>query len=134
MTALGWYALNRFVLKPNHIGGWFTHGYLNDVLCLPLFVPMILWVQHLVGLRRHAGYPRAWEILQGWAAFTLVFQMVIPRFPGTFITAGDPWDMVAYLGGGILAWGWWFMAGRGVRWRRHLGNGNSALGAQRPFL
>ena len=75
------YAINRFFLKPHHIGGWFTHGYLNDVLCLPLFVPMILYAQHLMRLRRHYGFPRVWEIFQIWVAFILVFQVVIPRIP-----------------------------------------------------
>src|ERR1700722_14382235 len=80
--------INRFVLKPHHIGGWFTHGYLNDVLCLPLFVPMILYLQRVIGLRKHDGYPRAWEIIQHWAIFSIMFQALIPRFPRTFISAG----------------------------------------------
>ena len=89
------YALNRHVLKPHHIGGWFTHGYLNDVLCLPLFVPMILYVQRHLGLRPHDGYPTLWELFQNWAAFRIVFQVVIPRYPKIFIAAGDPRDILA---------------------------------------
>ncbi len=115
IAALGLYALNRFVLKPHHIGGWFTHGYLNDVLCLPLFVPIILYIEHVIRLRRHAGFPRVWETVQCWAAFALVFQVVIPRFPKTFIAAGDPWDILAYLAGGILAGCYWAMAARRAR-------------------
>jgi len=105
------YALNRFVLKPHHIGGWFTHGYLNDVLCLPLFVPIILYIEHFIGLRQHFRYPRAWEIFQSWAAFTFIFQVVIPRYPKTFIAAGDPYDILAYAAGGIIA-GWWWSCAR----------------------
>ncbi len=56
------YAVNRFFFKPHHVGGWFTHGYLNDILCLPLFVPIILYVQHLIGLRKHRGFPRMGDI------------------------------------------------------------------------
>jgi hypothetical protein len=107
MVALIIYAINRFILKPHHIGGWFTHGYLNDVLCLPLFVPMVLYAEHLVRLRPHFGHPRAWEILQIGAGFTLVFQVIIPRYPETFVTAGDPYDILAYLAGGIVAWICW---------------------------
>jgi hypothetical protein len=106
------YPINRFILKPHHVGGWFTHGYLNDVLCLPLFVPMILYFEHLIGLRKHYGFPRAWEIFQNWAAFSIVFQLVIPRFPKTFITAGDPCDMLAYAIGGVIAGVYWGIAGR----------------------
>ena len=112
ITSLILYVINRYVLKPHHIGGWFTHGYLNDVLCLPLFIPMILYAQHLIGLRRHAEFPRKWEILQNWAAFTFVFQVVIPRYPKTFIAAGDPYDILAYLAGGIIAGAYWSIVAR----------------------
>jgi len=113
ITSLILYTLNRYLVKPHHIGGWFTHGYFNDVLCLPLFVPMILYAQHLIGLRRHARYPRIWEIFQIWASFVIVFQIVIPRFPKTFTTAGDPRDILAYLTGGIIAEFYWSRAARG---------------------
>lgn len=107
------YAINRYLLKPHHIGGWFTHGYFNDVLCLPLFVPLILLAQRMVLVRRHDGYPRWWEILQHFVIFSIVFQVVLPRFPGAFTSAGDPYDMLAYLMGGILAGAYWAIAERG---------------------
>jgi hypothetical protein len=107
ITSLILYTINRYVLKPHHIGGWFTHGYLNDVLCLPLFVPMILYFQHIIGLRKGFEYPHVWEILQNFAAFTVIFQAVIPRFPKTFISAGDPYDIIAYLVGGVIAGFYW---------------------------
>jgi len=110
IVALILYAINRHILKPHHIGGWFTHGYLNDVLCLPLFVPMILYAQRLIGVRKHDGYPRAWEIFQHWAIFSIMFQVVIPRFPKTFISAGDPWDILAYFIGGTTAGWYWSVA------------------------
>jgi hypothetical protein len=106
------YATNRYIFKPHHIGGWFTHGYLNDVLCLPLFVPMILYAQHIVGLRTGFAFPRVWEILQTWLVFTIVFQVIIPRFPKTFVAAGDPFDILAYLGGGVIAGLYWAMQAR----------------------
>ncbi len=107
IVSLSLYAINRFILKPHHIGGWFTHGYLNDVLCLPLFVPMILYVQRLIGLRRHDGYPRAWELFQHWLIFSVVFEVIIPRMPSTFDSTADPYDVLAYLAGGVVAWLWW---------------------------
>jgi hypothetical protein len=108
--SLALYALNRHVLKPHHIGGWFTHGYFNDVLCLPLFVPVILYAQHLVGVRKHFGYPRFWEIALNWAVFTIVFQLIIPKYPKTFIAAGDPYDILAYFAGGAIAGIYWTIA------------------------
>ncbi len=101
------YVANRWYLKPHHIGGWFTRGYLNDVLCLPLLLPMILRVQRLIGLRNHDDFPTAWEVLQHWAIFSIVFELIIPRFPSRFDSTADPWDVLAYLAGGTLAWIWW---------------------------
>ena len=46
--AMAVYAVNRWGLKPHGIGGAFTRGYLNDVLCLPLFLPIILGLQRMV--------------------------------------------------------------------------------------
>jgi hypothetical protein len=106
------YPINRFFLKPHHIGGWFTHGYLNDVICLPMFVPIILYIQHLIGVRPHYRFPRVWEIAIAWGAFAIVFQAITPRFPKVFITAGDPWDMLAYASGGVVAWIIWGRLGR----------------------
>ncbi len=115
IAALILYAMNRFYLKPHHVGGWFTRGYLNDVLCLPLFVPMILYAEHVLHVRPHFGFPRVWEILQIGAAFTLVFQVIIPRFPKVFITAGDPYDILAYSAGGVIGWSCWTLE---AKWGR----------------
>jgi hypothetical protein len=101
------YPINRWYLKPHHIGGWFTHGYLNDVMCLPLFLPMILYGQRLLGLRRHDGYPRWWEILQHWVIFSVVFEVILPMMPKTFSHTQDPWNVVAYLSGGVIAGIYW---------------------------
>ena len=107
MASLIVYAVNRYVLKPRHIGGWFTHGYLNDVLCLPMFVPVILYIQRIIGLRKHDADPRVWEIAQQFIIFTIMFQVIIPRFPRTFNSAGDPYDIIAYFAGGVLAGAYW---------------------------
>jgi hypothetical protein len=105
--------INRFYWKPHHIGGWFTHGYLNDVMCLPLFVPISLYLQRQLEIRKHDGYPRLWEIFQHWLIFTLVFQVIMPRFPNIFRGAGDPWDILAYLIGGVIGAIYWGLAACG---------------------
>ena len=100
-------ALNRWYLKPHHIGGLFRIGDLNDVLCLPLFLPIILGLQRLLRIRQHDGYPRLWEMLQNWLIFSILFEVILPRFPQYFRTTSDPFDVLAYLAGGTLAWIWW---------------------------
>ena len=100
------YILNRWVLKPHHIGGWFTHGYLNDVLCLPLFLPIILRIQSVLGIRRHDLPPTLFEVLHNWLIFSIVFKGILPHLP-MFTTADDPWDVLAYLAGGVAAYVYW---------------------------
>jgi hypothetical protein len=95
------YAANRWLLKPHHIGGPIAHDYLNDLLCLPLFLPMILRVQRLVGLRHHDAPPRLWEILQHAIVFSIIFEVVLPKYPQYFHTTADPLDAVAYFAGGL---------------------------------
>jgi hypothetical protein len=101
------YGLNRWYLKPHRIGGHFTIAYLNDVMCLPLFVPLILYVQRLLNIRKHDGYPRLWEVLQQWVIFSVWFKIILVRFPHVFRVARDPLDILAYLAGGLLAYAIW---------------------------
>ena len=101
------YAIGRWYLRPHHIGGAFTKDYLNDVLCLPLFTPIILQFQKFLGLREHDLPPRLWEILQHWLVFSVIFEGIIPHFPSIWRSVADPWDVVAYLVGGLSAVAVW---------------------------
>jgi len=105
------YAVNRWYFKPHRIGGWFTEGYVNDLICLPLLLPMILYGQRLFRLRKHDGFPRLWEVLQHAVIFSIVFEIIIPRYPKVFTSTADPWDAVSYFVGGIAAWLVWRWAG-----------------------
>lgn len=107
LAAAALYALGRWYLKPHHLGGWFVHDYLNDLLCLPLFPPISLGVQRLLRLRRHDATPRLWEVLQHGLIFSVLFEVILPRYPHTFRTTADPWDAVAYFVGGLFAWVLW---------------------------
>jgi hypothetical protein len=88
-----------------------VHGYLNDLLCLPLFLPLILFVQKLLRLRRHDDPPRLWETVQHAIIFSVIFEVILPRYPQYFRTTADPLDALAYLVGGLVAW---------LIWRRSL--------------
>lgn len=98
------YALNRWVLKP-----WletpFLTGYLNDVLVIPAALPVVLWVQRRLGLRTHDGPPSWSEITLHLLVWSVICEYVGPRWfhRGT----ADPWDVVAYAAGGLLAGFWW---------------------------
>jgi hypothetical protein len=100
------YVLNRFVLKPHHLGGWLVHDYLNDLLCLPIFVPIILRLQSALGIRRHHSPPTLLEVLHNSAIFSVLYYFVFPRL-SAFSSVADPWNSVAYLAGGVAAYVFW---------------------------
>lgn len=106
LAAIGLYALNRWCFKPAGIAPAFTHGYVNDLLCLPIFVPISLMLQRWLHVRRHDHPPLAWEVTQHWIVFSILFEIVFPRLAAYRSTA-DGWDLVAYAAGGVIAWVGW---------------------------
>lgn len=82
----------------------FVHCYLGDVLCLPVCVPVTLWLQRRAGLRSHDRRPTPRELLLHWLLWSACFEGLGPRMP--LLAPGavcDPWDAVAYGVGGLLA-------------------------------
>jgi hypothetical protein len=75
---------------------------------------LILYVQRILNIRKHDGYPRLWEVLQQWAIFSVWFKVIIVRFPNLFRVARDALDILAYFGGGLLAWAVWHWCDRPV--------------------
>jgi hypothetical protein len=106
IAVLALYCLNRFLLRPHHLAGQFAHDHLNDLLCLPLFIPIVLRTQSLLRIRRHDAPPTLFEILHNWAIFSILYELVLPRLP-IFNSAADPYDVLAYLTGGLLAYAYW---------------------------
>jgi hypothetical protein len=98
------YGLNRFWLKP-HLHSAFLHSYFNDLLLIPCALPPLLWLHRRLGLRRHDGAPTVMEVSGHLLVWSLLFEWIGPHWmPGK---TGDPWDVAAYVIGGILAWlGW----------------------------
>ena len=106
IVAMALYVVNRLVLKPRHIGGWLVHDYLNDLLCLPIFLPIILRLQSAFGIRRHHAPPTLLEVIHNWVIFSIVFEVVLPRL-SAFDSVSDPFDCVGYLLGGLGAYLFW---------------------------
>ena len=111
------YALNRWVLKPHHIGGWLVHDYLNDLLCLPIFLPIILRLQSAMALRRQNLPPTLFEVFHNWVVFSVLYYFVFPKL-SAFSSVADPWNSVAYLIGGLASYVFWKHFYRGNRWSR----------------
>ncbi len=98
------YAVNRWLLKP-HLHSVFLHSYFNDTLLIPCALPPVLLAQRWLKLRRHDAPPEASEILFQLVVWSILFEWVGPHIMPH--TIGDPWDVLAYAAGGLLAGLWW---------------------------
>ena len=110
LAAVALYACNRWLVKPSAFGEVeFFHSYLNDLLCLPFWLPPVLLSYRLLGLRKHDSPPTSSELALHFVVWSVVFEAVGPRLRAWYpTTVGDPWDVLAYgvgaLVGGVL-WG-----------------------------
>jgi hypothetical protein len=98
------YALNRFWLH-GHLGGWFFHGYFNDLLLIPAALPLVLWLQRRVGLRPDDRRPRWGEIALHLVAWSIMAEAIVPHLVAH--ATGDWRDLLAYSAGALVAGCWW---------------------------
>jgi hypothetical protein len=98
------YALNRWGLKPR-IHNAFLHDHFNDSLLIACALPPLLYLHRLLKLRAHDCPPTPAEIGFHLAVWSVLFEVIGPRIMPH--ATGDPWDVVAYVVGGILAGLWW---------------------------
>jgi hypothetical protein len=101
---------NRGLLQPLTKSGLF-HTSLNDLICIPFWVPLMLWVMRRLHLRGHDGPPRWYEILTSLIWWSFVLEWWVPRSsPFRGLTVADPLDVVSYAVGALFAAMFW-------RWR-----------------
>lgn len=105
------YFFNRWILKryfPNH----FSQGYLNDVICIPFWVPIMLFIMRKSRLRRDDRAPTGIEILIPLILWSIVFELYLPTVPFfTHLAISDFRDIVSYTFGAMLAalfWQFWY--------------------------
>ena len=118
LTCVLGYFVNRLVLKRIWADG-FVHEHINDLICLPFWVPVMLWAERRVGLRRHDGPPEAVELIVPLVVWSWVFEIVLPRTElfGRYCVA-DHRDVLYYAAGAF---------GAAVFWRYWYGGGTSAV-------
>ena len=106
LVSCGVYAVNRCLIKPNlHHYSSFFHGHLNDMLVVPVLLPIYLFVYRWLHLRPDDAPPRWWEIaahLMVWIAFFEWFGPAVLH-QGVY----DPLDNWSMAGGGVVAWLLW---------------------------
>src|SRR5579871_823743 len=102
---------NRLVLKRIWEEG-FVHEHLNDLLCIPFWVPIMLFSQRKLGLRDGDEPPRPGEIVIPLIVWSWAFEILLPmtRWLGNHCVA-DHLDVVYYTLGALVAglfWRWWY--------------------------
>lgn len=109
LACLALYAVNRFVLKHIwHTG--FLHEHLNDLICIPFWVPIMLWIQRGVKLRPIPLRPQTHEVMIPLILWSFAFEVWLPAtdYFSRYCT-GDPDDLIAYTAGAagaMLFWRW----------------------------
>lgn len=105
VAACALYAVNRWLIKPQVDVSLF-HNWFNDALLIPCALPVVLFLHRRFGLRPHDRPPGSGEIAAHLAGWALLFEFVGPLLMRH--TTGDPWDVLAYVVGGLLSWMWWW--------------------------
>ncbi len=112
--SLAAYAVNRLLIRP-HLGDFFRahwqsawpflHSHCDDLLLMPVALPVMLWLQHLLGLRKQ-NHPPGWkEMLSHLAVWSVICKIIGPLC--LRIGVADPMDVLFFAAGGIIACAWW---------------------------
>jgi hypothetical protein len=85
-------------------------AHLDDLICIPFWAPIMLWVERRLGVRCHDRPPEAVEIIVPLVIIAAAFEVVIPSRPQWRVpTVADPKDVLAYCIGALAAaaiWQW----------------------------
>lgn len=103
------YLANLIIVKPVTLGKVaFFHCYFNDLLCIPFWLPIVLWVTRLVRLRTCDTPPAWYEILFYLLIWSYVFEIAGPAYGEYFnCPVRDYYDIVWYALGGCIAGIYW---------------------------
>lgn len=100
------YSMNKFAFLK--FGLWsykFCSYYLNDLLLVPVVVPIILFFSKILKLRDIYFPPTFLEIIVPLAIWSIAFELVGPFCFGK--GTSDPSDVLAYCLGGLISWLIW---------------------------
>jgi hypothetical protein len=123
------YFVNRFVFKRIWPTG-FVHEHLNDLICIPFWVPIMLFIQRRVGWREGDYSPQRGEIVIPLILWSCIFEIMLPQTDwfGELCVA-DHLDVVYYALGALIAaafWTWWYRTV--LPWQGEMGASRSRAG------
>jgi hypothetical protein len=103
----GVYFANRMVFKLLWSATFF-HNHLNDLLCVPFWVPIMLAGLRRFGLRTHDGRPNASEIIVPLIIWAAAFEIFLPTWgPLKGVAFADHRDVFFYTLGALIAALFW---------------------------
>jgi hypothetical protein len=101
------YCTNRWLFKP-WLPNTFSQCYLNDLICIPFWVPVMLYSMRRFHLRGDDAPPQSYEILIPLLLWSFIFELWLPStslFRGRVIS--DHVDILFYTLGALLASLFW---------------------------
>ena len=107
LLCLAIYFMNRWVVKP-YFANTFSANYLNDLICVPFWLPIMLLLMTKLRLRAGNGPPEASEIIVPLILWSWLFEAFLPRtnlFKG--LETSDHLDILCYATGALLAGVFW---------------------------
>ena len=96
------YALNRMVLIQVMPEVHFLRQYLSDILALPVYLPVSLYLAWRLDLVSEDYRIHFIHILSAVIIFSLLFESIMPFIDTTIVR--DQYDILAYFAGGLLVY------------------------------
>lgn len=100
------------ILKTYDLSTPLLRSYLNDVICIPFWIPIVLWGERKLGLRQHDDSPHAFEVVIPLLIWAVVFEVALPTTdPFAGLKMLDPNDVLCYASGAFVSvrfWDWWY--------------------------
>lgn len=106
LFSLTLYSINKLSLLGSEF--WndeYSNYYLNDLLLVPVLVPIILYVSRILNFRDGYAPPNGLEIILPLAIWSIAFELVGPFCFGK--GTADPVDVLVYWLGGLTSWIIW---------------------------
>lgn len=105
------YFINRLVIKP-YFPNQFCRDHLNDLICIPFWVPIMVFMMKKVRWRTTDASPTAGEIIIPLLMWSWVFEAFLPFVPFfKRLATSDYMDVFSYTVGACAAaliWRLWY--------------------------
>jgi hypothetical protein len=103
LFCLGLYFANRWILKPLFPIAFF-HNSLNDLICIPFWVPVMIWATRRLGMRVDDSPPQWYEIVFPLVIWSVTFEIIVPAMkPFERLAHADTADIFFYVCGASIA-------------------------------